>query len=171
MRSKRAARGQPTALPLLLSGSVPLRRADAVRGSLSAAPPGWADRAAGPELDRLPLAAARTGSNSARQSRWPGMIVPLRPTAAGGGHRAAGRVPSGVFGWRTRSRSSSPRRCGWGSEPACPFAAGYWTFLERNAERLRGNHRMRESLRGLDRLMDLDELVVQGHERGDVPPP
>ncbi|CAN5212840.1 hypothetical protein BH24ACT10_BH24ACT10_10640 [soil metagenome] len=30
---------------------------------------------------------------------------------------------------------------------------------------------MRESLRGLDRLMDLDELVVQGHGRSDVPPP
>ncbi|MCY7364979.1 MAG: cryptochrome/photolyase family protein [Frankiaceae bacterium] len=55
-------------------------------------------------------------------------------------------------------------------ERACPFTAGYWAFLERNAGRLAGNHRMRQPLRGLERLKDLDELVVQERERGDAPP-
>ncbi len=55
-------------------------------------------------------------------------------------------------------------------ERACPFTAGYWAFLERNRERLSGNHRMRQPLMGLDRLKDLDELVVQERERGDAPP-
>jgi deoxyribodipyrimidine photolyase-related protein len=32
---------------------------------------------------------------------------------------------------------------------ACPCTAGYWAFLERNAARLEGNHRMRQPLMGL----------------------
>jgi len=55
-------------------------------------------------------------------------------------------------------------------ERSCPFTAGYWAFLERNAGRLAGNHRMRQPLRWLDRLKDLDELVAQEQERGDAPP-
>ena len=53
---------------------------------------------------------------------------------------------------------------------ACPYTAGYWAFLERNAERLQGNRRMRQPLNGLGRLKDLDELVAQERERGDAPP-
>ena len=55
-------------------------------------------------------------------------------------------------------------------EKACPFTAGYWAFLERNAGRLEGNHRMRQPLTGLGRLKDLDELVAQERDRGDTPP-
>lgn len=53
---------------------------------------------------------------------------------------------------------------------ACPFAAGYWAFLHRHRDDLRGNHRMAQPLRGLDRLADLDELVAQEHERGALAP-
>ncbi len=53
---------------------------------------------------------------------------------------------------------------------ACPFTAGYWAFLDRNQQRLAGNFRMTQTLRGLDRLKDRDALVAQERERGDAPP-
>jgi deoxyribodipyrimidine photolyase-related protein len=53
---------------------------------------------------------------------------------------------------------------------ACPYTAGYWSFLHRNRERLAGNRRMRQPLNGLDRLRDLDELLEQERERGASPP-
>lgn len=53
---------------------------------------------------------------------------------------------------------------------ACPFTAGYWAFLARNAERLRGNHRMRQPLAGMTRLRDLDAVVAQEERRGTAPP-
>lgn len=43
-------------------------------------------------------------------------------------------------------------------EDACPFTTLYWDFLARNADRLRGNHRMRQPLAGLARLSDLDAV-------------
>jgi deoxyribodipyrimidine photolyase-related protein len=55
-------------------------------------------------------------------------------------------------------------------ERACPYTAGYWAFLDRNAERLAGNRRMRQPLQGLGRLADLDALVAQERRRGDAPP-
>ncbi len=48
---------------------------------------------------------------------------------------------------------------------ACPYTAGYWWFLERNRERLRGNARMAQPLAGLGRLKDLPELVAQEDAR------
>ncbi len=55
-------------------------------------------------------------------------------------------------------------------EDACPFTAGYWWFLDRNRERLSSNGRMRRPVQGLDRLRDLDELVVQEEQRGNRAP-
>jgi deoxyribodipyrimidine photolyase-related protein len=55
-------------------------------------------------------------------------------------------------------------------EKACPFTAGYWAFLHDNRERLSGNHRMAQPLRGLDRLADLPGLLAQESARGDGPP-
>ncbi|MGB9373333.1 MAG: cryptochrome/photolyase family protein [Jiangellales bacterium] len=55
-------------------------------------------------------------------------------------------------------------------EKACPFTAGYWAFLHDNRERLSGNHRMAQLLRGLDRLADLPGLLAQESARGDGPP-
>ncbi len=48
---------------------------------------------------------------------------------------------------------------------ACPYTAGYWWFLDRNRERLRGNARMAQPLAGLGRLKDLPELVAQEDAR------
>jgi len=53
---------------------------------------------------------------------------------------------------------------------ACPFTAGYWAFLDRNADRLAGNLRMRQPLQGLTRLKDRQELVAQEQERGTSAP-
>lgn len=55
-------------------------------------------------------------------------------------------------------------------ERACPFTAGYWAFLDRNADRLRGNRRMAQPLAGLGRLKDREEVLAQERERGDGPP-
>jgi (6-4)DNA photolyase len=48
---------------------------------------------------------------------------------------------------------------------ACPYTAGYWSFLARNEPALAGNHRMRQPLRGLHRLSDLDAVVDQEKAR------
>ncbi len=51
-------------------------------------------------------------------------------------------------------------------ELACPFTAGYWAFLHRNRHRLDANPRMRQALRGLDRLSDLEALLEQQRDAG-----
>ena len=53
---------------------------------------------------------------------------------------------------------------------ACPFTAGYWAFLDRTADALRGNNRMAQPLAGLSRLKDLPEVLEQERVRGDSPP-
>jgi deoxyribodipyrimidine photolyase-related protein len=55
-------------------------------------------------------------------------------------------------------------------ENACPYTAGYWAFLARTRERLEGNRRMTQALRGLDRLRDVDAVLAQERARGDAPP-
>lgn len=55
-------------------------------------------------------------------------------------------------------------------EQACPFTAGYWAFLDRNHEALRGNHRMAQPLAGLARLADRHAVVAQENARGSSAP-
>ncbi|WP_430782941.1 cryptochrome/photolyase family protein [Actinoplanes sp. G11-F43] len=55
-------------------------------------------------------------------------------------------------------------------DDACPYTAGYWSFLARNEPRLAGNHRMGRPLQGLRRLDDRDALVEQEHARGSRAP-
>jgi deoxyribodipyrimidine photolyase-related protein len=55
-------------------------------------------------------------------------------------------------------------------DDACPYTAGYWSFLARNETVLAGNHRMRQPMRGLHRLTDLDALIEQEKARGSRAP-
>lgn len=48
---------------------------------------------------------------------------------------------------------------------ACPFTAGYWNWLDRNASRLEGNRRMSRPLGGLRRLGDRADVVAQEKHR------
>lgn len=48
---------------------------------------------------------------------------------------------------------------------ACPYTGGYWAFLDRNEDALRGNHRMAQPLAGLRRLSDREQVVAQEAER------
>jgi len=48
---------------------------------------------------------------------------------------------------------------------ACPFTAGYWAFLDRHAEALRGNYRMSKAVAGRKRLADLQQVVAQEENR------
>jgi deoxyribodipyrimidine photolyase-related protein len=50
-------------------------------------------------------------------------------------------------------------------ENACPFTAGYWAFLDRNADKLAGNFRMSKPLAGRKRLVDLEQVVAQEAHR------
>jgi deoxyribodipyrimidine photolyase-related protein len=49
-------------------------------------------------------------------------------------------------------------------EEACPFTVGYWMFLQRHHDRFAQNHRMRQVIRNLERLPDLDALVQENPE-------
>jgi len=53
---------------------------------------------------------------------------------------------------------------------ACPYTAGYWWFLDRERDRLAGNHRLAQPLASLGRLSDREQLVEQENGRGDTPP-
>jgi len=53
---------------------------------------------------------------------------------------------------------------------ACPFTAGYWEFLDRNADLLSHNRRLAQPYGGLSRLSDRAELVAEAAARGGGPP-
>ena len=55
-------------------------------------------------------------------------------------------------------------------EKACPFTAGYWAFLHRNRETLKGNFRLAQPMKGMERLKDLEALVEQEAHRGAEAP-
>ncbi len=50
-------------------------------------------------------------------------------------------------------------------DDACPFTAGYWNFMSKNEEKLRGNFRMSNALSSLRKLKDIDEVVQQENAR------
>lgn len=88
-----------------------------------------------------------------------GGIVATKPYAAGGAY--INKMTDYCRGCRFNPRI----RLG---PDACPFTAGYWAFLDRNEEALRGNHRMAQPLAGLRRLADREAVVLQERQRGDL---
>lgn len=46
-------------------------------------------------------------------------------------------------------------------EKACPFTAGYWQFVHRHQDLLRGNHRTARAVATMERLSDLEALLEQ----------
>ncbi|MEV4949006.1 cryptochrome/photolyase family protein [Streptomyces sp. NPDC053755] len=55
-------------------------------------------------------------------------------------------------------------------ETACPYTRGYWAFIDRHRALLEHNHRMRQPVRGLDRLPDLTELRHEQQADDGGPP-
>ena len=55
-------------------------------------------------------------------------------------------------------------------DDGCPYTAGYWAFLHAHREQLAGNHRMSQTLGGMYRLKDLEQLVQQETDRGSTAP-
>ncbi|TDC62314.1 cryptochrome/photolyase family protein [Actinomadura sp. GC306] len=56
-------------------------------------------------------------------------------------------------------------------EHACPYTAGYWEFVHRHRDRLEHNHRTARTVKQLDRLTDLDEVLRNAHHRDPNAPP
>ncbi|WP_436535937.1 cryptochrome/photolyase family protein [Actinoplanes sp. HUAS TT8] len=84
-----------------------------------------------------------------------------KPYAAGGAY--IDRMSDYCRGCRYNPKSRT-------GDDACPFTAGYWSFLARNEKSLAGNHRMRQPLHGLHRLADLGALLDQEKARGSRAP-
>jgi deoxyribodipyrimidine photolyase-related protein len=90
-----------------------------------------------------------------------GGFMATKPYAAGGAY--INRMSDYCGGCRYRPTART-------GDDACPYTAGYWAFLARNRERLAGNRRMAQPLRGLDRLADVDDVVAEDRLRGTDPP-
>lgn len=90
-----------------------------------------------------------------------GGLMATKPYAAGG------RYIDRMSDYCGSCRYRPDRRLG---ADACPYTAGYWWFLARNAKRLRRNPRMGRVLGNLDRMNDLDAVVEQERSRGASPP-
>jgi deoxyribodipyrimidine photolyase-related protein len=90
-----------------------------------------------------------------------GGILATKPYAAGGAYvnRMSNYCGDCVYDPRKRVGAN-----------ACPFTAGYWSFMYRNRERLGANSRMAQPLSGLKRLSDLEELLAQEAARGPAAP-
>lgn len=90
-----------------------------------------------------------------------GGVMATKPYAAGGSYINRMTDHCGRCVYRPTERTG-PK--------ACPFTAGYWAFLDRHEEVLRGNHRMAQPLAGLRRLADREAVVAAERTRGQSPP-
>lgn len=90
-----------------------------------------------------------------------GGVVATKPYVAGGAYI------SKMSNYCTGCEYSPTVRVG---DKACPFTAGYWWFLDREHDTLRGNHRMSRALAGLRNRGDIQEIRDQEHARGAASP-
>ena len=90
-----------------------------------------------------------------------GGLMATKPYAAGGAYINRMSDYCGGCSYSPKKRTG---------DDACPYTAGYWWFLHRNRDRLEGNHRMAQPLKGLQRLSDVDDVVAQERDRGSAPP-
>lgn len=97
-------------------------------------------------------------ANVIGMSQWAdGGLMATKPYAAGGAYIDR------MSDFCKPCRYDPRKRTG---DDACPFTAGYWSFLARNAEHFRGNQRMAQPLANLQRLSDVDAVVEQERARG-----
>lgn len=90
-----------------------------------------------------------------------GGLMATKPYAAGGAYINRMSDYCGSCVYRPTERVG---------DRACPFTAGYWSFLNRNKNYLEGNRRMTQPLAGLRRLTDLDDVVEQQRRLGQAAP-
>lgn len=90
-----------------------------------------------------------------------GGIVATKPYAAGGAYI------SKMSNYCSGCEYSPSVRVG---AHACPFTAGYWWFLDREQDMLRGSHRMSRALAALRSRGDIAEIRVQEDARGAAAP-
>jgi (6-4)DNA photolyase len=101
-------------------------------------------------------------ANVVGMSQWAdGGLMATKPYAAGGAYIDRMSDFCGSCRYDPRKRLG---------EDACPYTAGYWAFLARNAGHFAGNRRMAQPLAGLRRLPDADAVVDQERRRGAGPP-
>ncbi|MBK1783752.1 cryptochrome/photolyase family protein [Prauserella cavernicola] len=154
--------------------------ADAIEAScLRTALAGVRDRGYAHHIERLMVLgnhALQRGYDPAELNRWfatafvdgfpwvmPANVIGMSQYADGG---IVATKPYASGGAYINRMSDHCRGCAFDpkqrvGEDACPFTAGYWAFLDRNEERLRGNPRLRQPLNGLRRLADLPAVVEQ----------
>jgi hypothetical protein len=100
--------------------------------------------------------------NVVGMSQWAdGGLMATKPNVAGGAYLDRMSDHCGRCPYDPRRRTGPT---------ACPFTAGYWAFLDRHREDLRGNHRMSRALAGLARRPDLPTTVEQERRRGTAAP-
>jgi deoxyribodipyrimidine photolyase-related protein len=100
--------------------------------------------------------------NVVGMSQWAdGGVMATKPYVAGGAYLDRMSDHCGRCPYDPRRRTGPT---------ACPFTAGYWAFLDRHRDDLRGNHRMTRALAGLARRPDLPAIVEQERRRGTAAP-
>jgi deoxyribodipyrimidine photolyase-related protein len=96
-------------------------------------------------------------ANVVGMSQWAdGGLMATKPYAAGGAYIDR------MSDFCKPCRYDPRKRLG---DDACPYTAGYWAFLDRNASHFEGNQRMRQPLAGLRRLSDVEAVVEQERHR------
>lgn len=90
-----------------------------------------------------------------------GGLIATKPYAAGGAYINRMSNYCGNCAYQPTRRTG---------EQACPFTAGYWSFLSHNRERLAGNRRLAQPLAGMRRLGDLGRVIEEQRRLGNKPP-